>query len=69
MAAGVSNAQVGLCDTSPRTQRDDLNPTGIRTAGIRMVPVVNGKYKVWIKKFRKRLYQGSVAARGPGIQP
>ena len=29
---------------------DGLNPPGIRTAGIRMVPVVGGKYKVWTKK-------------------
>ncbi len=43
IAAGVSNARFGLCDTAPRTQRDDLNPTGIRTSGIRMVPVVNGE--------------------------
>src|ERR1700737_2258789 len=35
IAAGVSNARFALCDTAPRTQRDDLNPTGIRTAGIR----------------------------------
>ncbi len=28
---------------------DGLNPPGIRTAGIRMVPVVKGKYKVWTK--------------------
>jgi len=30
---------------------DSLNPAGIRTAGIRMIPVVAGKYKVWTKHF------------------
>ena len=27
-----------------------LNPSGIRTAGIHMLPVVGGKYKVWTKR-------------------
>ena len=30
---------------------DSLNPSGIRTAGIRMIPVAGGKYKVWTKRF------------------
>ena len=29
---------------------DDLNPPGIRTAGIHMIPVMGGRYKVWTKK-------------------
>jgi proline iminopeptidase len=29
---------------------DAINPPGIRTAGIRMIPVVGGKYKVWTKR-------------------
>jgi proline iminopeptidase len=29
---------------------DSLNPPGIRTAGIRMIPVAGGKYKVWTKR-------------------
>jgi proline iminopeptidase len=28
---------------------DALNPGGIQTAGVRMVPVLGGKYKVWTK--------------------
>jgi proline iminopeptidase len=32
------------------TVPDGLNPPNIRTAGIRMVPVVGGKYKVWTKR-------------------
>jgi proline iminopeptidase len=30
---------------------DTINPSGIRTAGIKMIPVVGGKYKVWTKRF------------------
>jgi proline iminopeptidase len=29
---------------------DALNPPGIRTAGIRMIPVMDGRYKVWTKR-------------------
>ena len=29
---------------------DALNPSGIRVAGIRMIPVAGGKYKVWTKR-------------------
>jgi proline iminopeptidase len=29
---------------------DEINPVGIRTAGIRMIPVGGGKYKVWTKR-------------------
>jgi len=32
------------------TRPDGLNPANLRTAGIRMVPVVDGKYKVWTKR-------------------
>jgi len=66
IAAGVSTTQVGLCDTPPRTQRDDLNPAGIRTGGIRMVPVVNGKYKVWTKKLGSGSVKVLLLHGGPG---
>jgi proline iminopeptidase len=29
---------------------DGINPVGVRTAGVRLVPVVGGKYKVWTKR-------------------
>jgi proline iminopeptidase len=67
IAAGVSNPRFGLCDTAPRTQRDDLNPTGIRTAGIRMVPVVTGKYKVWTKKLGSGSTKVLLLHGGPGF--
>ena len=28
----------------------ELNPAGVKSAGIRMIPVVGGKYKVWTKR-------------------
>lgn len=37
---------------SPRTSAS-INPTGIRVAGIQMIPVVDGKYKVWTKRMGK----------------
>jgi proline iminopeptidase len=32
------------------TPTDSLNPAGIKVAGIKMVPVCGGRYKVWTKK-------------------
>jgi proline iminopeptidase len=50
---------------------DALNPAGIRTAGIRMIPVVNGKYKVWTKRFGPSSGNASVKVLllhgGPGF--
>jgi proline iminopeptidase len=37
-------------EAQSRSASDKLNPPGIRTAGIRMIPVVGGKYKVWTKR-------------------
>lgn len=34
----------------PLQAADALNPGGIRVAGIRMIPVCSGKYKVWTKR-------------------
>jgi len=67
ITAGASNARFGLCDGAPRTQRDDLNPAGIRTAGIRMLPVVNGKYKVWTKKLGSGSIKVLLLHGGPGF--
>jgi proline iminopeptidase len=36
--------------TEPLQTADSLNPGGIRVAGIRMIPVCGGKYKVWTKR-------------------
>lgn len=46
---------------------DGLNPPGIRTAGIRMVPVVGGKYKVWTRKIGSGSVKVLVLHGGPGF--
>lgn len=33
-----------------RAMADPLNPPGVKMAGIRMLPVMGGKYKVWTKR-------------------
>jgi proline iminopeptidase len=46
---------------------DGLNPPGIRTAGIRMVPVVGGKFKVWTKKIGSGPVKLLLLHGGPGF--
>ncbi|HSZ07939.1 MAG TPA: proline iminopeptidase-family hydrolase [Steroidobacteraceae bacterium] len=46
---------------------DGLNPPGIRVAGIRMVPVVGGKYKVWTKKVGSGPVKVLLLHGGPGF--
>jgi proline iminopeptidase len=46
---------------------DGLNPPGIRVAGIRMIPVVGGKYKVWTKKVGSGSVKVLILHGGPGF--
>jgi proline iminopeptidase len=46
---------------------DGLNPPGIRVAGIRMLPVVGGKYKVWTKKIGAGPIKVLLLHGGPGF--
>jgi proline iminopeptidase len=46
---------------------DPLNPAGIRTAGIRMVPVAGGKYKVWSKRKGSGPIKVLLLHGGPGF--
>ena len=50
---------------------DTFNPPGIRVAGIRMIPVMGGKYKVWTKHFGPASGKASVKVLllhgGPGF--
>lgn len=48
-AAMLAAPMLGASPVQAATQME-LNPVGIRTAGIRMLPVVGGKYKVWTKR-------------------
>ena len=49
----------------PRTM-DNLNPSGIETAGIKMIAVCGGKYKVWTKRMGKGDVKCLLLHGGPG---
>lgn len=49
------------------TRPDGLNPPGIRTAGVRMLPVAGGKYKVWTKKVGSGPVKVLLLHGGPGF--
>jgi proline iminopeptidase len=46
---------------------DPLNPQGIEVAGIRMLPVMGGKYKVWTKKIGSGPVKVLILHGGPGF--
>ena len=46
---------------------DDLNPPNILTAGIRMLPVMGGKFKVWTKKMGSGPLKVLLLHGGPGF--
>jgi proline iminopeptidase len=46
---------------------DELNPQGIRVAGIKMLPVMGGKYKVWTKKMGSGPIKVLLLHGGPGF--
>jgi proline iminopeptidase len=52
---------------APLAQADGLNPPGIRLAGIRMLPVVGGKYKVWTKRLGSGPLKVLILHGGPGF--
>ena len=69
-AAAVSSlnieAQAALRVGSPEAG-DALNPGGIRMAGIRMIPVAGGKYKVWTKRVGSGPVKVLLLHGGPGF--
>jgi proline iminopeptidase len=48
-------------------QADSLNPPGIRLAGIRTLPVMGGKYKVWTKRLGSGPVKVLLLHGGPGF--
>ena len=52
---------------APSSSIDGLNPPGIRVAGIRMLPVAGGKYKVWTKKLGSGPTKVLLLHGGPGF--
>lgn len=72
LAAGVATAaaaHAAAAERSPAiiTKPDGLNPVGVRTAGVRMVPVVGGEYKVWTKKVGSGPVKVLLLHGGPGF--
>jgi proline iminopeptidase len=67
MAAPAAAAQAeGSRNEDASRSEDALNPRGIRVAGIRMLPVVGGKYKVWTKKIGSGKVKVLLLHGGPG---
>ena len=46
---------------------EDVNPAGIRVAGIKMIPVMGGRFKVWTKKLGSGPVKVLVLHGGPGF--
>jgi proline iminopeptidase len=65
-SARASSGSPGPAGTSAGPT-DGLNPPGIRVAGIRMVPVVGGRYKVWTKKLGSGPIKVLLLHGGPGF--
>ncbi|SEN65388.1 proline iminopeptidase [Duganella sp. CF517] len=64
-AAGAASRPAPQAPTIAKP--DGLNPPGVRTAGVRMVPVVGGKYKVWTKKIGSGPVKVLLLHGGPGF--
>lgn len=68
VAGGAAAASASAAaDRITVTKPDGINPAGIRTAGIKMVPVVGGKYKVWTKKVGSGPVKVLLLHGGPGF--
>jgi proline iminopeptidase len=71
--AAVAGKPIAASAATPQSSHslpqhpDNLNPPGIRTAGIRMVPVVGGKYKVWTKRMGSGPIKVLLLHGGPGF--
>lgn len=66
VAPRALSAQTATSSDSP-LPGDALNPGGIRVAGIRMIPVVGGKYKVWTKRMGSGPIKVLLLHGGPGF--
>jgi proline iminopeptidase len=68
-ATGAAAAGLARADTAepPLPAGDALNPGGIRVAGIRMIPVCGGKYKVWTKRMGSGPVKVLLLHGGPGF--
>ncbi|ADV82191.1 proline iminopeptidase-family hydrolase [Terriglobus saanensis] len=64
--AGATASTVSAAEVTVQ-EPDGLNPPGIRTGGVRMVPVMGGKYKVWTKKVGSGPIKVLLLHGGPGF--
>ena len=62
-----AGAETGKPTSPHRPLTDPLNPQGIKMAGIRMLPVVNGKYSVWTKQLGSGPLKVLLLHGGPGF--
>jgi proline iminopeptidase len=66
--AAAQLAAAGVKPTHPhRPPLDTLNPAGVKVAGIRLVPVAGGKYKVWTKRMGAGPLKVLLLHGGPGF--
>lgn len=65
VASGLPAQPVSASES--QSAGDALNPPGIRVAGIRMIPVVGGKYKVWTKRMGSGPIKVLLLHGGPGF--
>ncbi|HEY3596151.1 MAG TPA: proline iminopeptidase-family hydrolase [Paraburkholderia sp.] len=49
------------------SEADGLNPPGIRAAGVRLVPVVDNRHKVWTKRIGRGPVKVLLLHGGPGL--
>jgi proline iminopeptidase len=66
VTANITDLEASSVD-SKSIPGDTLNPPGIRLAGVKMIPVVGGKYKVWTKKFGNGPVKVLLLHGGPGV--
>ena len=60
-------AVAGRIGASDMPNDDRLNPSGVRVAGIKWIPVAKGKYKVWTKGIGKGRVKVLLLHGGPGF--
>ena len=66
-SAALASPNTAQPADAPSSSIDGLNPPGIRVAGIRMLPVAGGKYKVWTKKLGSGPTKVLLLHGGPGF--
>lgn len=65
--AASSVPVTAVADAQTLSMDNGLNPPGIRVAGIRMIPVAGGKYKVWTKQLGSGPVKVLLLHGGPGF--